>query len=104
MVEIGEFIERFGLPLALIIFFLVRDTRREARQESKEKLEADYRNSMQVTINDTLVSLNTKTLEALHGVTVALNGLQHALHTRPCILPVSARIAAEDVMKKESEH
>ena len=72
-------IQQYGLPLALVVFFIWRDWKRENSMATRI-------DSLQKDIRDILKDLVTKCTAALVDNTNAMNTLVIALEKRPCFL------------------
>jgi len=98
MNEITSFIERFGFPIAVVVFYLWRDIQREKMQNLQNIASAEDKKNLQSFISTTLVTINERMITVMMHNTEALNGLKDVLGVRPCVLPHEAREAAEKVM------
>ncbi len=69
-----ELISKVGFPIALCVYFLVKDSRTSAREEKRAEAIDKWR-SDHATVQ----------LEVITQNTLAMNELTHALKSRPCL-------------------
>jgi hypothetical protein len=84
MATIIQVAQVFGVPLALVIFFVLQDTKRERRMSERLDKSEDY-------IRDTLSKVVADNTDALRADAQASRDLARELRVRPCMREASAK-------------
>jgi len=90
--EIGQ---TFGVPVALLVFFLWRDLKERQSARVREKDLAERLNQVEDFVKNDLMQLTQSVTKALESNSSVMRVFYRVLSDRPCI--------AEEMMQKEHE-